>query len=63
MAPIGTFAGGVARDFNNLLSTISGYSDLAMMKLDNMDPLYRDLKQVHLTAVHPAALITRSCFP
>jgi len=56
MEAIGTLAGGVAHDFNNLLTAIQGYTDLAMMKVDETDPLYRDLKQIHLAAVRAASL-------
>ncbi len=56
MEAIGTLAGGIAHDFNNLLTTIQGYTDLAMLKLDKNDPLYRDLKQIHLAALRAAGL-------
>jgi PAS domain S-box-containing protein len=46
MEAIGTLAGGVAHDFNNILSLIIGYTELTMMNLpegsparDNMDKL------------------------
>jgi signal transduction histidine kinase/CheY-like chemotaxis protein len=56
MEAIGILAGGVAHDFNNILQTIQGYTDLAMMKLDEADPLYRDLKQIDLSAGRAANL-------
>jgi two-component system cell cycle sensor histidine kinase/response regulator CckA len=47
MEAIGTLAGGVAHDFNNILSLIIGYTELTMMNLpegsparDNMDKLF-----------------------
>jgi len=56
MEAIGILAGGVAHDFNNILQTIQGYTDLAMMKVDETDPLYRDLKQIDLSAGRAASL-------
>ncbi|MBE9570527.1 MAG: PAS domain S-box protein, partial [Proteobacteria bacterium] len=56
MEAIGILAGGVAHDFNNILTAILGYTDLAMMKVDEADPLYRDLKQIDLSATRAASL-------
>ena len=56
MEAIGTLSGGVAHDFNNILTAILGYTDLAMMKVDETDPLYRDLKQIDLSATRAASL-------
>jgi PAS domain S-box-containing protein len=56
MEAIGRLAGGVAHDFNNLLTTIQGYTDLIMMKIDEMNPLYKDLEQIHLAAVRAGSL-------
>ena len=56
MEAVGKLAGGVAHDFNNLLTTIHGYTELAMMELNETEPLYRDLKEIHLAAVRAASL-------
>ncbi len=56
MEAIGTLAGGVAHDFNNLLTAIQGYTDMAIMKIDEVDPLYRDLKIVRESSVRAANL-------
>ena len=56
MEAIGILAGGIAHDFNNILTAIQGYTDLAMMKMDEADPLYRDLKQIDLSATRAANL-------
>lgn len=56
MEAIGRLAGGVAHDFNNLLTAIIGHTDLAMMKVDEANPLYGDLKQIRLAAAYAADL-------
>jgi len=43
MESIGTLAGGVAHDFNNILSAISGYGHLTLMKMKAGDPLRRNI--------------------
>ena len=58
MEAIGRFAGGIAHDFNNLLTAMQGYADMAMMEVDEAEPLYRDLKQIR-SAVVRAADLTR----
>ncbi len=44
---IGRLAGGVAHDFNNLLTAIRGYVDMALFKVDDSQPLHRDLRGIH----------------
>ncbi|WP_457551986.1 MASE3 domain-containing protein [Desulfobacula sp.] len=58
MESVGRLAGGVAHDYNNALSVIMGYTEMAMMKIDPTDNLYDDLNQV-LIASKRAANITR----
>ena len=56
MESIGTLAGGVAHDFNNILTTIQGYAQLGMMDLKKHDPLYENLKEIHQASIRAANL-------
>lgn len=58
MESVGRLAGGVAHDYNNALSVIIGFTELAMGELDATDPRNEDLQQV-LRAAARAADITR----
>ena len=50
MEAVGILAGGVAHDFNNMLSVILGYTELSLSKMDPNQPLYADLKEIHKAA-------------
>ena len=43
---IGQLAGGVAHDFNNLLTIINGYSTIILSKLNEDDPIRKDIKEI-----------------
>ena len=55
---VGKLAGGVAHDYNNMLSVIQGYAELALDKVDSSDPAHDDLQEI-LKAANRAAEITR----
>jgi two-component system, cell cycle sensor histidine kinase and response regulator CckA len=56
MESIGRLAGGVAHDFNNMLSVIIGHTELALMKIDPSDRLYSNLEEINKAANRSAAL-------
>jgi nitrogen-specific signal transduction histidine kinase/ActR/RegA family two-component response regulator len=58
MESIGRLAGGVAHDFNNMLSVILGHVEIALTKTGETEPLYEDLKGV-LDAARRSANLTR----
>lgn len=55
---VGRLAGGVAHDYNNMLSVILGHTEMAMEKTDPDHPLYANLKEV-LAAANRSRDITR----
>ncbi|MDX9754957.1 MAG: PAS domain S-box protein, partial [bacterium] len=58
MEAVGRLAGGVAHDFNNMLSVILGYTEMAMMKLETTHEVHADLKEI-LKAGQRSTEITR----
>src|SRR5574341_1533635 len=58
MEAVGTLAGGVAHDFNNILTAIIGYGTLLRMKMDEDDPLRSNVDQI-LASTERAANLTQ----
>jgi PAS domain S-box-containing protein len=57
MESIGTLAGGVAHDFNNILTIIQGYSEMVLMDKSQDHPDYADLAAVYDAAKRGADLV------
>lgn len=57
MESIGLFTGSIAHDFNNILTAISGYTNLARASLPTDDPVYEDLGEVLKVSNHASSLI------
>jgi nitrogen-specific signal transduction histidine kinase/ActR/RegA family two-component response regulator len=53
---IGRLAGGLAHDFNNILTAITGYSDLVLRRLGSVDPLRRSVEEIRRAAERAASL-------
>jgi PAS domain S-box-containing protein len=58
METVGTLAGGVAHDFNNVLTAIIGYGHLLSMQMKDDDPLKHNVSQI-LVSADRAANLTR----
>jgi len=56
MEAVGRLAGGVAHDFNNMLTVILGHTELALASIDESEPLHADLSEVRKAAERSAAL-------
>ena len=56
MEAIGRLAGGVAHDFNNILTGITGYTEMLLPTLRPEDPIVSDLKEIHKLSDRAAAL-------
>jgi PAS domain S-box-containing protein len=56
MESVGRLAGGVAHDFNNMLSAILGYTELGMMDISPADPIHGRLKDIQQAAQRSADL-------
>ncbi|MFC1494688.1 PAS domain S-box protein [Thermodesulfobacteriota bacterium] len=59
MEAIGTLAGGVAHDFNNILTTIIGNADLMLMDIDTDNPLIEEIKEIKMAGERAATLTSQ----
>jgi two-component system cell cycle sensor histidine kinase/response regulator CckA len=52
MESVGRLAGGVAHDFNNMLTVIHGYAEMIKSRLPQDDPIFRDVLEIEKAASH-----------
>jgi PAS domain S-box-containing protein len=57
MEALGTLAGGVAHDLNNVLSGIVGYPDLLLLQLPENSPLRKPVLAIQETGLKAAAIV------
>lgn len=56
MESIGRLAGGVAHDFNNMLTVINGHSQMLLAKLSPMDPIRSQVSEINKAGERAAGL-------
>lgn len=57
MEAVGTLAGGVAHDLNNILGGIVGYPELLLIDLPKDDPIYKPLTMIQQSGIKAAAIV------
>jgi signal transduction histidine kinase/ActR/RegA family two-component response regulator len=53
---VGRLAGGVAHDFNNMLNVILGHAELSLLKIDEDDKLWYNIKEIQSAAKRSASI-------
>jgi len=57
METLGTIVGGIAHKFNNLLTSILGYSEMCILKIPKEQESHFDIKKIALAANHAKILV------
>ncbi|SEM49093.1 PAS domain S-box-containing protein [Syntrophus gentianae] len=57
MESLGTMAGGVAHDLNNVLGVLVGYAEMMMLEIPEGNPLRRYAVNIHQSGIRGAAMI------
>ena len=56
---VGTMAGGIAHEFNNLLTPIMGYSAMMLSEMDERDRYYADIQEILSSAEKAKEIISQ----
>lgn len=56
MEAVGLLAGGISHDFNNLLTAITGYSEITLTRMAADDPLRQNIEEIKETGERASAL-------
>jgi two-component system, cell cycle sensor histidine kinase and response regulator CckA len=59
MEAVGRLASGIAHDFSNLLTAVTGYSELLIELLDRQDPLRKTAEEIRGAALRASALTSQ----
>jgi two-component system cell cycle sensor histidine kinase/response regulator CckA len=59
MDAVERLAGGIAKQFNDLLTSINGYSELVLHSMGEQDPLRRDVEQIRKAGERATALTSQ----
>ena len=59
MESVGRLAGGVAHDFNNMLTIINGYAEMMADVLDPADPMHNSAKEIHNAGRRSAVIVRK----
>ncbi|SHO50256.1 hybrid sensor histidine kinase/response regulator [Desulfopila aestuarii] len=57
MEAVGTLAGGVAHDLNNILSGVVTYPELLLLDMQEDDPLYKPLQNIKMSGDRAASIV------
>ncbi len=57
METLGTLVGGIAHEFNNLLTSLMGYADICLTKIPSNSQIYSDIQKIKDSADHAKSLV------